>query len=116
MNRNCPNCGAPYSITETKCPYCSTMYMDLTDACFEDGTPMYLRIKTPFINNGATVLMKCIPHLGDIEVETDTTDICSCGSTLQSVVTRRGATMNMSFTVIEDEGSLFKVITDNEEL
>lgn len=111
-NRNCPNCGAPYSITEIKCPYCSTMYMDLTDACFEDGTPIYLRVKTPFINNGVTVLMKCIPHLGDIEFKTDTTDICDYKSTLKSIVTRTGVTMNMSFTAIEDDGTLLNVITD----
>lgn len=30
MNKNCPNCGAPYDIQLNKCPYCGTSYFDLS--------------------------------------------------------------------------------------
>lgn len=112
MNRNCPNCGAPYSITEIKCPYCSTTYMDLTDACFEDGVPMYLRVRSPFLNNGATILMKCIPRLGDIEFTTETNDLYGDNYKMISYPVSKNVTMNMSFDAIENEGTLFKIITD----
>lgn len=39
---NCPNCGAP--ITETKCPYCGTVFYDFTDISF--SKPTYLKIRT----------------------------------------------------------------------
>lgn len=113
-DRNCPNCGAPYEITKIKCPYCNTTYLDVTDACFEDGTPMYLRVRTPYINEGATILMKCIPYLSHIEFHNnETVDICGRnGIPIKQIATNREATMNMSFTAIEDDGCLFKIITE----
>lgn len=40
---NCPNCGAP--IAESKCPYCGTVFYDMTVLDMEN--PGILRIKTP---------------------------------------------------------------------
>lgn len=34
-NRNCPNCGAPYEINKYKCPYCGTLYLDLSMINFD---------------------------------------------------------------------------------
>ena len=38
---NCPNCGAP--ITETKCPYCGTVFYDFTALSFDK--PTYIKTK-----------------------------------------------------------------------
>lgn len=44
-NRNCPNCGAPLELVEYKCPYCGTLYLDLTMIDFDNKTPFFLTIK-----------------------------------------------------------------------
>ena len=28
--KNCPNCGSPYNSLLNACPYCGTVYFDLT--------------------------------------------------------------------------------------
>ena len=43
--RNCPNCGSPYEVNQYKCPYCGTLYLDLTMIDFDNKTPFFLTIK-----------------------------------------------------------------------
>lgn len=45
MNRNCPNCAAPYNIQLNKCPYCGTSYFDLSSLDLTNREPFYLKIK-----------------------------------------------------------------------
>ena len=52
LNRNCPNCAAPYNIELNKCPYCGTSYYDLSALDFTTREPFYLKIKTEM--NGMT--------------------------------------------------------------
>lgn len=44
MNKNCPNCGAVIELKHNKCPYCNTLYFDLSQINFDDKTPMFLKI------------------------------------------------------------------------
>lgn len=46
MNKNCPNCGAPYNTQLNKCPYCGTSYFDLSALDLTNREPFYLKIKT----------------------------------------------------------------------
>lgn len=47
MNRNCPNCAAPYDVQLNKCPYCGTSYFDLSSIDLTLKEPFYLKIKAP---------------------------------------------------------------------
>lgn len=41
MKTNCPNCGAP--IESAKCPYCGTLFYDMTEIDLQN--PGYIRLK-----------------------------------------------------------------------
>ncbi len=43
--RNCPNCGAPYKIELNTCPYCGTLYFDMSAIDINEGRPFYLKLK-----------------------------------------------------------------------
>ena len=67
--RNCPNCGAPYDMNLTKCPYCGTSYFDLTAIDLMDNEPIYLKVR-----DGNLVLTELArPHCTGITAEVDST-------------------------------------------
>ena len=43
--RNCPNCGAPYNVELSICPYCGTSYFDMSAIDIGEGCPFYLKLK-----------------------------------------------------------------------
>jgi hypothetical protein len=70
-NRNCPNCGAPYNVVLSKCPYCETSYFDLS--CLQiNGDPFYLKIKN---TDGLVITQKCVLTSVQISVDSHYTDM-----------------------------------------
>ena len=65
---NCPNCSAPLEIGEIKCPYCGTIYYDLSAIDFDAHEPIFLTIKY----NNMIITQKAIPQLANFEISTDT--------------------------------------------
>lgn len=53
--KNCPNCGAPYPLWRTCCPYCGTPTLDITSFDLESEEPIFLRFKTKL--NGFPVII-----------------------------------------------------------
>ena len=45
MDKNCPNCGAPYDTVLDKCPYCSTSYFDMSAMDINSQQPFYLKLR-----------------------------------------------------------------------
>ena len=45
MDRNCPNCAAPYDVNLNKCPYCGTNYFDISCIDIDSFEPFYLKLK-----------------------------------------------------------------------
>ena len=43
--RNCPNCGAPYNVELSTCPYCGTSYFDMSAIDINETSPFYLKLK-----------------------------------------------------------------------
>ena len=56
--RNCPNCGSPYELERYSCPYCGTLYIDLTMIDFDNQVPFFLKIKT----NGVVLTQRVLPQ------------------------------------------------------
>lgn len=68
--KNCPNCGAPLKLGVDQCPFCGTIYFDLSCIDFTNGKPIFLKIKTRlFGGNTATITQKVLPELNAIRME-----------------------------------------------
>lgn len=83
-NKNCPNCGAVYTLEDVKCPYCGTLYFDMGCLDLSENTPVFIRYKLPYDKNRncvssigdsyAYVTQCAIPRFDTIEMTYDTTD------------------------------------------
>ena len=69
MSRNCPNCGAPLDDNYCKCPYCGTLYYDLT--VLDDEVPCYIKFRTAM----GTITTYAKPELKEINIWRDSFDI-----------------------------------------
>lgn len=64
---NCPNCGAPYETLQYKCPYCGTLYLDLSMINFDEREPFFLTIK----KDGMLLTQKVVPETATFESYSD---------------------------------------------
>ena len=64
---NCINCGAAKEVTEIKCPFCGTVYLDMTTIDFFHHTPVILKFIDPSRKKAAIV--KAIPAMGEIKCD-----------------------------------------------
>lgn len=96
MNRNCPNCAAPYDIGEVKCPFCGTLYLDLSCIDFDAHKPVFLKLRM----GGNVFVTKAIPTAGSINVERETTSMYGgLGNTLLYTVHNGwDTTIDITFT------------------
>lgn len=68
---NCVNCGAAKDMSELKCPFCGTTYLDLTAIDFDSGDPVVCQFVLP--HSGRTVMsMLARPMLEEFSVMYDT--------------------------------------------
>ena len=96
-SRNCPNCGAPYDINEYKCPYCGTLYLDLSMIDFDNQTPLFLSIK----QHGTIITQKVLPQTAAFEMNEDTVYATSVhGNKLLSYPVSRNLETNIQFIAI----------------
>lgn len=66
MNKlKCPNCGAPISVENNKCPYCDVSYFDLSFIDINNNEPFYLKIRIG--KTTLTQLVRILPD--DINIE-----------------------------------------------
>ena len=63
--RNCPNCGTPLDENYFKCPYCGTLYYDLT--ALDDSVPCFIKFNT--MHGELTMFAK--PELNNIDITDD---------------------------------------------
>lgn len=108
-NRNCPNCGAPYDVKLSKCPYCGTSYFDLS--CLQIGDkPFYLKIKDPV--RGIVFTQKCYLENVDVSIESHNAHFNSPLGSF-AMCTGRDLTTNLSLKAIADNDNLIKVIKED---
>lgn len=98
-NRNCINCSAPLELGEYKCPYCGTLYLDLTMIDFDNKTPFFLSIK----QNGMLITQKVRPETADMTITSEPVYATGRNGKLISVIGSINAETNIQFTAIPNE-------------
>ena len=104
---NCINCGAAKDISEIKCPFCGTTYLDLTAIDFDSGEPVVCEFVLPktfgFSNCHGRVVMSMLakPRLDRIDVSDNRTYYYDHGMyPLCSVSTGIDIDVSVSFTPV----------------
>ena len=96
-NRNCPNCGAPLELGKYKCPYCDTLYLDLSMINFDEQEPFFLTIK----KDGALITQKVMPQTASFEHIYEDVDIYGGpNNKIQSFITSNRLETNIQFIAI----------------
>ena len=86
---NCPNCGAP--ISEEKCPYCGTLFVDF--AAMDADKPFFMKIKY----QGEVYIFKV--KMNAMSVSSETADYYELGAPMRkSVVMSRN--LSVDFTLV----------------
>ena len=100
--KNCPNCGAPYEYGINKCPYCGTIYFDLSIIDFDSKQPIFLTIK----KDNLLITQQAIPSR------------CKIDYTIESIsaVTGKGNSIMESYfsPSLKTEISFDGIIVDNK--
>lgn len=63
-HKNCPNCAAPYDPALSKCPYCGTIYFDMSVIDFDHHEPVWLKIRV----NGCEITQFVVPEMGEMRI------------------------------------------------
>lgn len=108
-NRNCPNCGAPYDVGLSKCPYCGTSYFDLSYLQI-GNEPFYLKIKDPA--RGIVFTQKCYLKNVDVSIETRNTYVDSPLGCKVAMCTGRDLMMDLSLEAVAENDKLMTVIKE----
>lgn len=99
---NCPNCGAPLDENYCKCPYCGTLYYDLT--VLDNDVPCYVKFRT----SRGTITTFAKPELREINAWIDTTDfVDQTGYITERVFNNKGCDMEVTFHSIVKNKSLY---------
>ena len=97
---NCPNCGAPISADNNKCPYCNTSYFDLSSIDINNNEPFYLKIRMGEMT--LTQLVRVLPDMS-INFKSNSRSICdSLGNKLYELTTSNNMFTNLNFQAIAD--------------
>lgn len=108
MQRNCPNCGAPYDPDLDTCPYCHTLYFDLSAIDMSATKPFYLKLKFGDMVFTSKVLPK--PD-AKIEVVSENLDCVDCaGHTLAKFNVSNSVDIDIGFQSVADrQNRLFTI-------
>lgn len=97
---NCPNCGAP--ITETKCPYCGTVFYDFT--AIDNERPTYIMMNW----NGTQVAFRALLTSAEIHMETVDCSLYADGAMINTAFTD-DIEATLEFRILpDDKGVLMK--------
>ena len=105
MQRNCPNCAAPYDIEFNKCPYCGTSYYDLSALDLSAREPFYLKIKVDMNGRPCYITQLVRPRMDNMSMEFNSSDIeyhGGIGNKLVTYTRSYGLITNLSFEAVVD--------------
>jgi len=90
-HRNCPNCGAPYEVELSRCPYCNTAYFDLTTIDIDHREPFFLKLRC----NGMLITQLVVPMSAELESSAEEVVCSGHGGPLVSFIESRTLTTNL---------------------
>ena len=100
--KNCPNCGAVYTLEDVKCPYCGTLYYDLSAIDFSKNKPVFLKFRIPYGNTYADITQCAMPRLDSIEIKNEYVDTTDCyGRIVKTFCTGQTLTTNVQFNAVK---------------
>lgn len=105
MQRNCPNCAAPYDIEFNKCPYCGTSYYDLSALDLSAREPFYLKIKVDMNGRPCYITQLVRPRVDNtlMEFNSNTVEYRSgIGNVVTEVIRSNSLVTNLSFEAVAD--------------
>ena len=114
--KSCPNCGAPFDLGVDQCPYCGTIYFDLSCIDFTKDQPIFLKIRMNINGRNATVTQRVLPTLECISLEMERREYQRIGSPFKSFTTATPVvTTDISFkTIYSKNGEAVRVVFDDE--
>lgn len=99
--KNCPNCGAAYTLEDVKCPYCGTLYYDLSAIDFTQNKPVFLKFRMPYEDIYVDITQCAIPKLDSMEVNNEyTVATDSFGIPMARFYTSQSAITNVQFHAV----------------
>ena len=112
MDKNCPNCGAPYDIALDKCPYCSTSYFDMSAMDINNQQPFYLKLRYGDMIFTSKVIAE--PHI-DINYCKDTVEAINLkNNRIKTIIKRNDVDVDIKFhSLLDDKGNLFTIMYEN---
>lgn len=99
---NCRNCGGPLDIADSKCPFCGTKNINLTDIDLASGEAANFIFRLPNnitgVNGQAVYLtMLAVPTLDSLEMTSEPCDIY--GGWNKAPIARYTSSMNLNCTL-----------------
>ena len=109
--KNCPNCGAPYSLESDKCPYCGTLYYDLTAINLDGSTPIFLKLK----KDNIVFTLKVRPKFGNTSFTIEDNPVYAIGASGIRIPAYRvpSLTTNLELEAVPmDNGNLVTMVVE----
>lgn len=111
--RNCPNCGAPYNVELSTCPYCGTSYFDMSAIDINDCKPFYLKLKI-----GDTVFTSKVIAEPNIQINsyTNSYDVIERDSIIGRVVVNSNIDIDMRFKSVYDPKNVLWILEVKDDV
>lgn len=98
---NCPNCGAAKDVSEIRCPFCGTAYLDMTAIDLYNHEPMWLKFVGP---DGSVYQIKAYPTVANFTIEPETMEIYSLDGYRGRICARNDIRISLEFAGVEEVG------------
>lgn len=109
--KNCPNCGAPYDVSENRCPYCGTYYFDMSCIDLSKCEPFYLKIKLPYMGQNIYLTQKVLPDLSGCSFEQTVDSVAVVHDRFGRMPTEFNTSVsfntNLAFQAVPDDNTVF---------
>lgn len=110
---NCINCGAAKDISDIKCPFCGTSYVDLTALDLDKNEKVALVFKAP--GGKYTISALARPYLESIDVQRHSQNIyADNGATLAQFTDYTTANIAITFRPVHQENNVLYTVQYNE--
>lgn len=113
MDKNCPNCGAPYDVYLDKCPYCSTSYFDMSAMDINNQQPFYLKLRYDDMIFTSKVIAEPYININYCKDIVEAVDLKN--NRIKTIIKSNDVDVDIKFhSVLDDKGNLFTMRYEND--